>query len=519
MHDCRCIQQTTGPPLRPLPSSHLTAMPARPRQILIALAISASCFLLLASLNSPRLAFPKTYWKLPFADTDGDLGAETSDPAFDNAILDYPYHPNSINVPVTKIPGGAHSYGFTILDNIYLRNGTFFIVTPDASGFPQRQALLSAPFDLGESDLTANSSHLQFIDPQMAMEKLGTSPVRIDDFTVVLYDPKQFMTHYYHWWGEIMLGFWRVYSMLGVQIDGSFASLPFPKRFLLPFVVEDQWRDRAGINGPLLRAANPQVSIETSGFWNDLIALDETVVFSRIALINRAAAHKHRLGSLWFKMMASSMELPVPVGYWEPLRHYVLAGYGISRLSRASPGNSGRPVVTYISRQKTGRRLASEAHEGLVRSLRQLEEEGLCDVHIPVMEQLSLKEQIELASWTTILVGVHGNGLTVHLFVLSRYGSAYTQLTQHQLWMPPSTRATVIEIMIPEGYVYDYEILARNMGHKHYAIWNDTFVTYPVGQTHEGINYPEGFHGSSIPVHGPTVASIIRDRLTVAGDV
>lgn len=28
-----------------------------------------------------------------------------------------------------------------------------------------------------------------------------------------------------------------------------------------------------------------------------------------------------------------------------------------------------------------------------------------------------------------------------------------------------------------------------------------------------GVNYPEGFQGNNIPVHGPTVAKLIEDRV------
>ncbi len=62
------------------------------------------------------------------------------------------------------------------------------------------------------------------------------------------------------------------------------------------------------------------------------------------------------------------------------------------------------------------------------------------------------------------MIGVHGNGLT------------------HELWMPRTPKSTVIEIFYPNceqlhahlsvcihtavGYLFDYEMLARNMGHK-----------------------------------------------------
>lgn len=36
---------------------------------------------------------------------------------------------------------------------------------------------------------------------------------------------------------------------------------------------------------------------------------------------------------------------------------------------------------------------------------------------------------------------------------------------------------TVIEIFIPRGFAYDYEWTTRAMRGKHFAIWNDTYVS------------------------------------------
>ena len=92
---------------------------------------------------------------------------------------------------------------------------------------------------------------------------------------------------------------------------------------------------------------------------------------------------------------------------------------------------SSVPIVTYVSRQKTGRRLTEEDHQGLIRSLLELEEEGLIELNIAVMETLTFSKQIETVARSTvsffkllaisvfysigcqIMVGVHGNGLTV----------------------------------------------------------------------------------------------------------
>jgi hypothetical protein len=49
----------------------------------------------------------------------------------------------------TSIPSGAHIHGFTVLDNIYLRNGTLYVVTPDQASLPPRDRLLSRPVERG----------------------------------------------------------------------------------------------------------------------------------------------------------------------------------------------------------------------------------------------------------------------------------------------------------------------------------------------------------------------------------
>ncbi len=91
---------------------------------------------------------------------------------------------------------------------------------------------------------------MSFIDPDEGTHILGNHAIRIEGLTVIVYDVDQFMhvglfcifqsadirfnKHYYHWWGEIILGFWRVYSKLSAGEDGSISSLPFPARFILP---------------------------------------------------------------------------------------------------------------------------------------------------------------------------------------------------------------------------------------------------------------------------------------------
>lgn len=61
---------------------------------------------------------------------------------------------------------------------------------------------------------------------------------------------------------------------------------------LLQFVEHGSWRDKAGMDGPLMRVGFPQASIQEADYWRDLIKVNTTVVFDRVVLVNRDTAHK-----------------------------------------------------------------------------------------------------------------------------------------------------------------------------------------------------------------------------------
>ncbi|KAG5729540.1 hypothetical protein E4T56_gene15647 [Termitomyces sp. T112] len=407
----------------------------------------------------------------------------------------------------TTIPGGELVYGFGLLDRLYLRKGTFYIVTSTPSAFPQREHIIARPLDMGpDRDLSPTDKELQFIDPSEAATILGEQALTVEGFTLIAYDTEQFMHHFYHWWGEIILGAWRVYSALtGPSLSARDTTAPsFASRILLPHVFGQEWRDIPGLNAGLMRATFPSTSIENADQWDDLAVLDNTFVFERAMIVCRVAAQTHGLSKSWHKMISSTMAVNVSNTFWEPIRRTTVQntiGY-LPRLDSrgviVSPPTvvSEMPFVTYIARQGSSRSLTDAYHQDLVRALKELEWSGLCQVYVAQMEKMSLTQQLEIMARSTILIGVHGNGLT------------------HQLFMPPSSRSTVVEIFAPKGYVHDYAILARNLGHKHYAVWNDTLQTFPDGEWYEGVKYPSDFHSQSLPVYAPVIADLIRQRLS-----
>ncbi len=99
-------------------------------------------------------------------------------------------------------------------------------------------------------------------------------------------------------------------------------------------------------------------------------------------------------------------------GFWSPLRKTLttnLLGYLPTfasltdrRVTSPPSEKSDKPVVTYVDRQGTSRRLIEESHNGLVEALKELEREGLCEVQIARMEKLGLREQIRLAARSAV---------------------------------------------------------------------------------------------------------------------
>ncbi|KAG6877038.1 hypothetical protein C0993_010866 [Termitomyces sp. T159_Od127] len=127
----------------------------------------------------------------PGADANPDGDAERlADPGKPNVV-----DPSTVIGPFTVIPEGAYSQGFTLFDNLYLRNGTFYVIAQDASRFPPIADMISAPHERGPNiDTTPTSQQMQFLGADDVESMLGKHAIRIEGLSVVVYDPPQFLT-------------------------------------------------------------------------------------------------------------------------------------------------------------------------------------------------------------------------------------------------------------------------------------------------------------------------------------
>ncbi|KAK7048428.1 hypothetical protein R3P38DRAFT_3257072 [Favolaschia claudopus] len=426
----------------------------------------------------------------------------------------------------------AHAPGWTLFRNLYMSNSTLFIVTDSSSDFPQTRFMTSNPVkhvvNTPENLALRRPTpyDMDFISYDEAQRRWSGDSFENGDIrvstvkgnTVLINEPRQFLRHYYHFVAELFFGvqaFWHgAFSAPSSDANRDYSQGPYPApppihRIIFMHADAYGWRDDPGFNAYFLRAA----------FRND-----RAWHFPLVLLADRFAAHRGQIcGVATQRIAAEAVEAMRTKnqlvgarvgGWWAPVRNAVLQfaraelpeNIANSELEQAvdvygESTNSPLPmpkkvVVTYISRQFAGhRKLAPESHTGLVEALEDLAKRRDWEVNIMTAERKPRDEQLQIISRTTILVGVHGNGLT------------------HLVMLPPTRISAVIEIFYPRGFAHDYQWTSTALGIRHFAFWNDTFRTAGVGEGKPPYSYPEGFQLNHIPVHGPAVVQLIEDHV------
>ncbi|KZT58679.1 hypothetical protein CALCODRAFT_432171 [Calocera cornea HHB12733] len=414
----------------------------------------------------------------------------------------------------------SHAPGFTIFENLYFLNGTAYLVSSDPESFPARNLITGSGFGIYNSpeEVAAREptdKDMQIISPQRARELFADAAVRLHGTSWWTNDPAQFIAHYYHFSAELMFGLWRTYASLDPSITPlGQTRLPAPRRWLFPHVPADKWRDYASMNQYVLFASFPSTQLLFQQDIADMADTSKVYVLERVVYSDRSAAIR---GEGWLpkqRMAALAFSHESVRNWWAPIRSNVVrfAGGDLNPFMRPhppppAPGQpppvndqpEDKPVITYVSRQTWGRRmLLQDDHDRFVAALGRLSEMYGYEVNVVNMDKLTRDEQIKLAGRTTIMCGVHGNGLT------------------SLLWMKPTPRTTVMEFFMPQGWAFDYQWTASALGMTHYGWWNDTYVTGPGIPTHT--NYVDGFQGNEIPLDGEAVARAIHERLQLPLD-
>ncbi|KAF8671765.1 hypothetical protein RHS04_08050 [Rhizoctonia solani] len=459
----------------------------------------------------------------------------------------------SSGLPHTKLL--KHGAGWTVFENIYMSNGTMYIITDNPSAWPQRRMMidtgitaLNTPENIAAREPTEYD--LDWITPKEAEARWGKRVWAVSDFTVLYWDPLQFVNHYYHFAAELLMGTWRMLASFDpfINVHGEYTKIPTPARAVFPHVEPKVWRDGPSFNQFFLHAVWPGIvppGMEFSDAWEDRVKLTRSsdpsdpnnkaphaFLYEKVLLADRSASFRGAHCSINARTVSEAIEatradLEDGPGddkgkwWWEPLRRRILKissvdqaiqdislwWYGseaeVAKLSETLEGGKPTVHITYISRQTARhRKLIKEDHDGLVTALKELvarknalppsPQNRRWRLEIVEAEHISREEQVRIAARTTVMLGVHGNGLT------------------HLIMMPITPLSTVIELFYPGGFARDYQWTSAALGMRHYGVHNNTAFTEPSLPL---VQYPEGFQGNEIPVHGPFIADLIEERI------
>ncbi|OBZ67048.1 hypothetical protein A0H81_13019 [Grifola frondosa] len=306
----------------------------------------------------------------------------------------------SYDFPETTIV--SHAPGWTVFRHLYMSNGTLFIVTSQpVSSFPDISLITSTGLTAENTpeNIAAECPH-PMICPSLLQHRrrsAGRRPRQVGA------EPRLYL---------LARGFWSgAFNAVVNPSSAGMTTAPPVHRAIFAHAGAYGWRDRPGFNAYVFRAAFPSLTVEVEEDWEDRIRSTSTRM------------HPDAHGTL------TRCSFPIA-------------------LRRSGGPYAGRAQAPY----RLSSRCARRGVDGLVYG------EGW-ELNVVQAERLTKEQQLALAARTTVMLGVHGNGLT------------------HLIMMPVTPISTVIEIFYPGGFAHDYQWTTHALGMRHFAIWNDTSHT------------------------------------------
>ncbi|KAI0266060.1 hypothetical protein BC834DRAFT_139560 [Gloeopeniophorella convolvens] len=322
------------------------------------------------------------------------------------------------DVPRTELR--QHVPGYSILDNVVLANGTFFVVADDPASMPPADAIAAA-----------RGAGWQVLSAQDARAQLGPYGGRMHGVTFLSYDAD----------ARALLALQRLHATLNLT---SAATLPPPHRLLLPAASPfadarpapdgpepDTPRRRTALGLPhaTLKAAFPSLAgVLFAPDLADYAALRAPLVLDRLVVADRAA------GPL--------TALRAPADWLDAPRANLAALLGAD----ADAGG-----VVYLASQDgaAGARLRDADHAALLDALRALGRRG---VKVRVIdEHASWAERMRAVAQSTVVLSVAG----------AHGGDA--------VWLRRAGGA-LVELFAPGAFNRDWEAVVRSMDVR-YVAW------------------------------------------------
>jgi hypothetical protein len=315
--------------------------------------------------------------------------------------------------------------GFCMLQNVYFVNGSFFLVEPENASDPAldvgnwiKERPGAAARDFGVSVVPGWEAVCNASQPFDSLRHIE-SAIMITDFI------PQFEPHLYHML-ENMLG---VFSTLDHFLQSDVERGNWPEFLVLP---QNNQQEFGSATVSLIRALFPRTRIMDQARFRMLTKRGVGLHLKKVVASDRSGADHGGINQ-----MLAGISSHLPGHTWKMSRQVCLSCRAVHpAVSRFSSGyeavtSSGSeavlgalqvlPVVTFVDRQSSGNRRLDHT---LSRKLFYLLSTRAPWLHFQWIrfETLSFCEQVQVAHSSSVLFGVHGNGLS-HVLWMSRPGA------------------------------------------------------------------------------------------------
>ncbi|KAI6148542.1 hypothetical protein BKA82DRAFT_992367 [Pisolithus tinctorius] len=388
-------------------------------------------------------------------------------------------------LPTTTVV--KHVPGSTILDHVFLLNGTVYLVTDDPS-FPPVGAIASSTEEPIE---VPQPSDWQVLSTEKGREILGQYGGLIHGVTWLCTDAQP--SNY------TLFSLWRTYSSLNTSLDAADPLvLSPPRRIFYPNIptligprpemiapVLPRQRSPSGFHPYLPKAAFPTLGLMFREDWQDFASMQAPFLLRRVVVSDAGAARRYKNDVPPFAVPL--VQLPASKHWWEPIRRNVAAFLGVDHEMKKSWIGSQKVVITYLSRQDdpVGLKLRESDHEALVDMLYKLGKNYVVNV---VHASTPWTERMTAILQSTVVISTHGNHLADSVF------------------MTPSSRSTLLEIFPPDMLSRDAELSVKSLGIRYVAWWHDKpYDTKSIATP------PTRANSSEIPVEITALEKAIRN--------
>lgn len=349
------------------------------------------------------------------------------------------------DVPLTELR--QHVPGFTILDNVILFSGTFFVVADDAASMPPVEAIGSSMVNHTDAPRDID---WQVQPAQSAPSKFGPYGGRMHGVTFLSYDgPSATDSH-------TLISLQRLYSTLNTS---SPQSLSPPHRIFFPAVptfadrlpesTDERIRSNIGVTPQTLKAAYPSLAGPLfADDFADFVGIGAPLLLDRLVVADRGAARRAGLAGDVPAWAPPFSALKTTEDWFEPVRRTLAEYFNVAEDVGVVAGSR---TVTYLARQDGlgGRRLRSADHAALLDALEGLARAGVT-VHV-VDEKASWTERMRAVAQSTVVLSMYGDHVADAVF------------------MKRGPQSTLMEFFPPDVFNRDWETVVQSMGIRYIA--------------------------------------------------